>query len=72
MERAIALPRRHIACRSSVSVMTDATRNLTNERSDDLAERFEERFTIANRKITEIEVIGNPARLGDLDVAMID
>jgi hypothetical protein len=27
------------------------------------------RFTIANGKITEIEVIGNPARLGDLDVS---
>ena len=30
------------------------------------------RFTIANRKITEIEVIGNPARLGELDVSMVD
>ena len=26
------------------------------------------RFTIANGKITEIEVIGNPARLGELEV----
>jgi hypothetical protein len=26
------------------------------------------RFTIANGRITEIEVIGNPARLGELDV----
>jgi len=30
------------------------------------------RFTIANGKITEIEVIGNPARLGGLDVSMVD
>jgi RNA polymerase sigma factor (sigma-70 family) len=30
------------------------------------------RFTIANGKITEIEVIGNPARLGDLDVSIVD
>jgi RNA polymerase sigma-70 factor (ECF subfamily) len=30
------------------------------------------RFTIANRKITELEVIGNPARLGELDVSFID
>jgi RNA polymerase sigma-70 factor (ECF subfamily) len=30
------------------------------------------RFTIANGKITEIEVIGNPARLGELDVSIID
>jgi RNA polymerase sigma-70 factor (ECF subfamily) len=30
------------------------------------------RFTIANGKITEIEVIGNPARLGELDVAIAD
>ena len=30
------------------------------------------RFTIANSKITEIEVIGNPARLGELDVSMVD
>jgi RNA polymerase sigma factor (sigma-70 family) len=29
-------------------------------------------FTIANGKITEIEVIGNPARLGDLEVSMAD
>jgi RNA polymerase sigma factor (sigma-70 family) len=29
------------------------------------------RFTIANGKITEIEVIGNPARLGDLDVSIM-
>jgi len=29
-------------------------------------------FTIANGKITEIEVIGDPARLGELDVSMID
>jgi RNA polymerase sigma factor (sigma-70 family) len=28
------------------------------------------RFTIANGKIREIEVIGNPARLGELDVAI--
>src|ERR687892_1658289 len=30
------------------------------------------RFTIANGRITEIEVIGNPARLGELDVSIID
>ena len=30
------------------------------------------RFTIANGKITEIEVIGNPARLGGLDVSIVD
>ena len=30
------------------------------------------RFTIANGKITEIEVIGNPARLAGLDVAIVD
>jgi hypothetical protein len=30
------------------------------------------RFIIANGKITEIEVIGNPARLGELDVSVID
>src|SRR5687768_15608263 len=30
------------------------------------------RFTIANGKIREIEVIGNPARLGELDVAIVD
>jgi RNA polymerase sigma factor (sigma-70 family) len=30
------------------------------------------RFTIANGKITEIEVIGNPARLGELDVSIAD
>src|SRR5918996_1267207 len=30
------------------------------------------RFTIANGKISEIEVIGNPARLGELDVSTID
>src|SRR5262245_60722302 len=30
------------------------------------------RFTIANDKITEIEVIGNPTRLGELDVSVID
>ena len=29
-------------------------------------------FTIANGKITEIEVIGNPARLGELDVSIVD
>ena len=29
-------------------------------------------FTIADGKITEIEVIGNPARLGELDVSMVD
>ena len=30
------------------------------------------RFTIADGKITEIEVIGNPARLVELDVSSID
>lgn len=30
------------------------------------------RFTIADGKITEIEVIGNPARLGKLDVSSLD
>jgi RNA polymerase sigma-70 factor (ECF subfamily) len=30
------------------------------------------RFTIANGKITEIEVIGHPARLGELDVSIVD
>jgi RNA polymerase sigma factor (sigma-70 family) len=30
------------------------------------------RFTIANGKITEIEVIGDPARLGELDVSVVD
>ena len=30
------------------------------------------RFTIANGKITEIEIIGNPARLGELDVSVVD
>src|ERR687897_536868 len=30
------------------------------------------RFTIANGKITEIEVIGNPARLGELEVSIVD
>jgi RNA polymerase sigma-70 factor (ECF subfamily) len=30
------------------------------------------RFTIANGKITEIEVIGNPARLGELEVSTVD
>jgi RNA polymerase sigma-70 factor (ECF subfamily) len=30
------------------------------------------RFTIANGKITEIELIGNPARLGELDVSIVD
>jgi len=29
------------------------------------------RFTIANGKITEIEIIGNPARLGELDVSIV-
>jgi RNA polymerase sigma-70 factor (ECF subfamily) len=29
-------------------------------------------FKIANGKITEIEVIGNPARLGELDVAIVE
>ena len=30
------------------------------------------RFTIANGRITEIEVIGDPARLGELDVSIVD
>jgi RNA polymerase sigma factor (sigma-70 family) len=30
------------------------------------------RFTIADGKITEIEIIGNPARLGELDVSTVD
>jgi RNA polymerase sigma factor (sigma-70 family) len=30
------------------------------------------RFTIANGKISEIEVIGDPARLGELDVSIVD
>ena len=30
------------------------------------------RFSIANGKITEIEVIGNPARLGELDVSIVE
>jgi RNA polymerase sigma factor (sigma-70 family) len=30
------------------------------------------RFTVANGKITEIEVIGDPARLGGLDVSIVD
>jgi RNA polymerase sigma-70 factor (ECF subfamily) len=30
------------------------------------------RFTIANGQITEIEVIGNPARLGELDVSAVE
>jgi RNA polymerase sigma factor (sigma-70 family) len=30
------------------------------------------RFTISNDKITEIEVIGNPARLGELDVSIVE
>ena len=30
------------------------------------------RFTIANGRITMIEVIGNPARLGQLDVSIVD
>jgi hypothetical protein len=29
-------------------------------------------FKIANGKITEIEVIGDSARLGDLDVSTVD
>jgi RNA polymerase sigma-70 factor (ECF subfamily) len=29
------------------------------------------RFTIAHGRITEIEVIGNPARLGELDVSIV-
>jgi RNA polymerase sigma-70 factor (ECF subfamily) len=30
------------------------------------------RFTMASGKITGIEVIGNPARLGELDVSIVD
>jgi hypothetical protein len=30
------------------------------------------RFTIVNGKITEIEVIGNPARLAELEVSIVD
>jgi ketosteroid isomerase-like protein len=30
------------------------------------------RYTVANGKITEIEVIGDPARLGELDVSIVD
>jgi hypothetical protein len=30
------------------------------------------RFTIANGKITEIEVIGSPAQLGELEVSVVD
>jgi RNA polymerase sigma factor (sigma-70 family) len=30
------------------------------------------RFTIANGKIAEVEVIGNPARLGELEVSIVD
>jgi RNA polymerase sigma factor (sigma-70 family) len=30
------------------------------------------RFTVVDGKITEIEVIGNPARLGELDVSIVD
>ena len=30
------------------------------------------RFTIADGKITEMEIIGNPARLGELDVSIVD
>ena len=30
------------------------------------------RFTIANGRITEIEVIGNPARLGEMEVSIVD
>ena len=30
------------------------------------------RFTISNGRIAEIEVIGNPARLGELDVSIVD
>jgi RNA polymerase sigma factor (sigma-70 family) len=30
------------------------------------------RFMIANGKITEIDIIGNPARLGELDVSIVD
>jgi len=30
------------------------------------------RFTIANGKITEIEVIGNPARLSEMEVSVVD
>lgn len=39
---------------------------------DSLAERFEEKLTIVNGKITEIEVNGDPARLGGLDLAVVD
>lgn len=30
------------------------------------------RFTIANGKITELDIIGDPARLGELDVSIVD
>jgi RNA polymerase sigma-70 factor (ECF subfamily) len=30
------------------------------------------RFAIANGRITEIEVIGDPARPGELDVSIVD
>jgi hypothetical protein len=30
------------------------------------------RFTIASGQITDIEVIGNPAGLGELDVSIVD
>ena len=30
------------------------------------------RFTVVDERITEIEVIGNPARLGELDVSLVD
>jgi RNA polymerase sigma-70 factor (ECF subfamily) len=30
------------------------------------------RFTIANGRITEIEVIGNPARLDELEVSVVE
>jgi len=30
------------------------------------------RFTIANGRISEIDVIGDPARLGDLDFSFVD
>jgi len=29
-------------------------------------------FKIANGKITEMEVIGDPARLGELDLSIVD
>jgi RNA polymerase sigma-70 factor (ECF subfamily) len=29
-------------------------------------------FKIANGKITEIEVIGNPVRLGEIEVSIVD